>query len=359
MNLAAHQRSRATGGFSLIELTVAVGLLTIVILALYSMFHQTQQAFHKALNQADTTEGVRSSIELIAADLQKAATPGIKQMINMAILPAPPVVGYGVTNRLALPGKDGSAANVLALNEILFSYQDSSNGWHTAGYLIGPPDGLGSAQPLEGVCSLYRFDDATLTNETAKLGAGRFGYGANPFPLRGNPTNLAFILGGRFTNLASAARTGGYKLLTDKASRVLDGVVYFKITALDSYGNPYIYLPAPGNTSYVYPPAVTNNLRYTTDLPPYQIHLSRVWAINQSLLPAPIPNESTALFFGTNLPAAIDIELGILDTQQTERFRVLPPPPAKTRLNFLANFGGQIVTLKQRVNLRNAPHSYQ
>ena len=366
MKSAASQRSRLAGGFSLIELTVAVGLLSVVILALYSMFHQTQKAFHNSLGQADTTEGVRSAIELIAADLAKAATPQINQAINMAILPAPSVSSYAGTNRLALPGKNGSPANLFPLNEILYTYQDSSNGWHTAGYLIGPPDSLASdplSNPLyDGVVSLYRFDDAYLTNETANLGTGsRAAYGANPLSLRGNHTNLAMTMGTRFTNLASQARFGAYRSLAARTPRVLDGVVYFKVTALDAEGRPYIYLPSSGNTNYIYPPAAgTNNYLFTSLLPPYQVHLSYLpWQLPLPLNSQPIQNESTALFYGTNLPAALDIELGILDTQQMERFRALPGPPAHVRLAFLANFAGQIVTLKQHVNLRNAPHSYQ
>lgn len=48
---------RRSGAFSLLELMIAVGLLTIIILALYAMFDQTQKAFRQSLNQADLSEG--------------------------------------------------------------------------------------------------------------------------------------------------------------------------------------------------------------------------------------------------------------------------------------------------------------
>ena len=52
---------RRSGAFSLLELMIAVGLLTLIVAALYAMFDQTQKAFRQSLNQADLSEGGRSA----------------------------------------------------------------------------------------------------------------------------------------------------------------------------------------------------------------------------------------------------------------------------------------------------------
>ena len=62
---AMRRRPRRTGGFSLLELMIAVGLLTVIIIALYAMFDQTQKAFRQSLNQADLSEGGRSALDLM------------------------------------------------------------------------------------------------------------------------------------------------------------------------------------------------------------------------------------------------------------------------------------------------------
>ncbi|MEY3275687.1 MAG: hypothetical protein RL153_953, partial [Verrucomicrobiota bacterium] len=64
-----HAANRA---FSLVELLVSVGLLSIVILALYAMFDQTQRALRGSVGQVDVLEGARSAIDLVRRDLEQA-----------------------------------------------------------------------------------------------------------------------------------------------------------------------------------------------------------------------------------------------------------------------------------------------
>ncbi|HTI72532.1 MAG TPA: prepilin-type N-terminal cleavage/methylation domain-containing protein [Candidatus Limnocylindria bacterium] len=354
MKLTSYRNDTRQGGFSLAELTVAVGLLAVVVLALYSMFNQVQKAFHQSLNQVDTTEGVRSAIDLIAADLQKAGTPGINQGICMVIHPGPKIPAYGSTNRLFLPGQSPNGPIVFPLNEILYMYRDAQGGWHTAGYLIGNSDNLATA-PTNGAVGLYRYDDATIS--TNELNATRSKYYESPLTLRGNHVSKATRMRERFVNLLTG-RTGNgpYANLANVTPRVLDGVVYFRVTALDREGRPYLLIPRTGtDIQWVYPPLLTNNAYLDDVSTNKQIYLSRDWPNNSVIS----PNESAVVFYGTNLPTAIEIELGILDTQQVERFRTLSENSPKAAQNFLANSGAQLVTLKQRVNLRTAPFSYQ
>jgi len=70
-------RRTARQGFSLIEMLVAVGLLSVVILALYAMFDQTQRALRGSVGQVDVFEGSRSALELMSKDLEHARPAGV------------------------------------------------------------------------------------------------------------------------------------------------------------------------------------------------------------------------------------------------------------------------------------------
>ena len=67
----------ANRAFSLVELLVSVGLLSIVILALYAMFDQTQRALRGSVGQVDVLEGARSAIDLVRRDLEQARPAGV------------------------------------------------------------------------------------------------------------------------------------------------------------------------------------------------------------------------------------------------------------------------------------------
>jgi len=82
------RRPRRTGGFSLLELMIAVGLPTVIIIALYAMFDQTQKAFRQSLNQADLSEGGRSALDLMVRNLERAASPQVDDALHLVLRPA-------------------------------------------------------------------------------------------------------------------------------------------------------------------------------------------------------------------------------------------------------------------------------
>ena len=57
--------------FSLIEVMVAVSLLSFIIVGLLAMFFQVQRAFRAGTAQADIMEGGRATMGLIVRDLQE------------------------------------------------------------------------------------------------------------------------------------------------------------------------------------------------------------------------------------------------------------------------------------------------
>ena len=62
--------------FSLVELMVAMALLSLIVIALMAVFSSTQTAFRAASTQSDVLEAGRNAMDLIAEDLRQAALSG-------------------------------------------------------------------------------------------------------------------------------------------------------------------------------------------------------------------------------------------------------------------------------------------
>src|SRR5687767_9825904 len=68
----SRQERRRAAGFTVTELMVAVSLMTLIVLALYTMFGQTQKAMLANENQVDSTERGRGVLELVSRELESA-----------------------------------------------------------------------------------------------------------------------------------------------------------------------------------------------------------------------------------------------------------------------------------------------
>ena len=60
-------------GFTLIEVMVVVVLLSLIVVALMSVFSSTQTAFRASVTQTDILEGGRAAMDMIAQDLKEMA----------------------------------------------------------------------------------------------------------------------------------------------------------------------------------------------------------------------------------------------------------------------------------------------
>ena len=140
--VANHFRSSIRRAFSVLELLVAVGLLSLIVLALYAMFDQTQKALHASIGQVDVMEGGRSAMDLIARDLARAqspnlpATPGDPAVtnINLAIRKREFTKQGGGT--FQPPGVDDSLHRDFPLNELFFQIPLAGNRWTGVGFFV-------------------------------------------------------------------------------------------------------------------------------------------------------------------------------------------------------------------------------
>ena len=63
--------------FSLIEVMVAVTLMSVIVLGLLAMFSQTQRAFRTGITQVDVMEGGRAACELMAREMEQITATGL------------------------------------------------------------------------------------------------------------------------------------------------------------------------------------------------------------------------------------------------------------------------------------------
>jgi prepilin-type N-terminal cleavage/methylation domain-containing protein len=64
-------------GFSLIEVLLAVSIMSVIVFGLFSMFNQTQKALLATSKQVDILGSGRAAIEVLVEDIQKAEAPGL------------------------------------------------------------------------------------------------------------------------------------------------------------------------------------------------------------------------------------------------------------------------------------------
>ena len=179
------QQSRAPG-FSLIEIMVAVTLLSLIIIGLLAVFNHTQRALRAANNQTDVLEGARATVNLIARDLTSVAASQDPNGVNL-------FASNTFMMTLQRPG-GGEQTNVLS---DLFLLSRDNDVWRGIGYFLDVRNA--------GVGTLYRFDLE--------------GYG------------IQSITNGWFDRFERPALVGDTNV-----HRVADGIVHFQAHAYDERG---------------------------------------------------------------------------------------------------------------------------
>jgi prepilin-type N-terminal cleavage/methylation domain-containing protein len=277
--------------FSLIEVLVVIALLSLIIIGLVAMFSQTQRAYKLGMTQVDVLEGGRAVTDMLTRELsQMTASRASNGMNFYARLRA-----YTPLYQ-ALPGNPGRGRTNL-LEETFFLTHENQR-WYGVGYFVRT-NLRGSSTlgfPQEGLGTLYRFE----TN-----------YSEAQF--RANPNSPV-----RDYNVAQRDdRT---------ATKLIDGVVHFKLRAYD-----------------------TNSVWINRSIAP---SITNIWSLT-------VPDEIGTCYYVSNaVPASVEIELGILEERAAERARSITSPTA--RYNYLTNEAGKVHVFRWRVPIRNVdPTAYQ
>jgi prepilin-type N-terminal cleavage/methylation domain-containing protein len=200
-----------TRAFSLIEVLIAVTLMSVIVLGLLTMFSQTQKAFRTGITQVDVMESGRAAIEMMTRELEQMRPTGLSNSVSFYA---------GWNNYFMLQKQPGDSLSGNAQfrtniqQNILFTTRENQT-WTGIGYTVIWSNYLGT---------LYRYETNAAQGDTAQI------------------QHLA-------VNAFNAA--------TSK-SRIADGVVSLRVLAYDDKG--YLITPYYTPTGAVNSVFVTNNI---------------------------------------------------------------------------------------------------
>ena len=323
----------ARRAFSLLELLVAIGLLSLIVLALYAMFDQTQKALHASVGQVDVMESGRSAMDLLVRDIQQAQSPNLVPTTNAD--------GGGVTNiNLAIrkrtfvsgssifdpPGVNDVLHRDFPLNELFFLTPFQGNQWGALGYFVAHGTNAGFAAD-ENLGTLYRYQDP-LTEAARGADAAKRFLGFYQF-LKGS------ALGGAYQRQPNQDFISEEYRRTN-STRLIDNVLFFHV------------LPFAGNGVAMdrsTPRSFFTNVYFSNY---YAGGIVLTNSGNKSI-DSPV---TTTLFMGTALPSALEVEMGVLSPRLWTQYTNQANLSLKT--NFLAKHAADILVFRQRIPLRTA-----
>lgn len=208
--------SRFRLAFSVVELLVAVSVLTLIVLVLYGVFDQVQKALRGNVAQVDTLEGGRTAMEMMTRELEQMRASGRSGGTNLfAGLVALPTV-----QEMLEPG----VYRTNILQEIFFTVPNGKE-WSGIGYKVYLTN--------YGVGSLYRF---SMTTNAGLLTA---------------------------TNLSLAYMNFGWPKYSNVCQRVTDGIVHFRVRPFATNGYAMMWPTNYPGVSLTYNGAVRDTVGYS------------------------------------------------------------------------------------------------
>lgn len=134
-------QNRVRDAFSLIEVMVAVALLTVIVVGLLMMFNQTQRVFRASITQTDVLEGGRATMNMLAQELEQAAATHFNATNFLVVITTAPLLQV-------LPPQTANVRRTNVAEEVFFLTCVNQQ-WYATGYRVDPPGA--------GVGTLYRF----------------------------------------------------------------------------------------------------------------------------------------------------------------------------------------------------------
>jgi type II secretory pathway pseudopilin PulG len=288
---------RTCRAFSLVEILVVVSLLSLIVLALMAVFSTTQRAFRAAVTQSDVLEGSRAAVELMTADL-RGLTPsgGGSNYVTFGAVNFFSLANNSSPLVQSLPGSTFSRTNLL---NYFFVLGRENTKWTSTAYIVD----TSSSSPLY---PLYRFYAET------------------------NTANSPWTLYNLFVSQIQSAQWH------TNMSHIIDGVVHLTARAYDTNGvwinnnnslRPYTNA---ANAEFVYAPTFANSY-----------------------------GEVQLFMYSNTVPAAVELELGVLEDRTRARAESLPFSSV-AQGTYLAGQSGAVHVFRQRVSIPNVdPSAYQ
>ncbi len=243
--------------FSLMELLLAVSIMTLIIGALYSVFHHTQRALQTNITQVDVLESGRAAMDMLTRELSQVSASGVSGGTNLLCFLSP---AYQEVRQSLMGG--GVRTNVL--QEVYFLSRYNRDYVQTGYRVIFASNGVGTL--------------------------ARFAYTTNFYNRRPDSNMLAEL-----TRIVIEQQPTNYLALAD-------GVIHLRMQPYDGSG-----LPMAWHTTNLF----TNRLIYPT------VWLGT----NVFLVQDRAPTETRFAFLSNALPAYVELELGLLEPKACEQFK--------------------------------------
>ncbi|HAM72186.1 MAG TPA: hypothetical protein DCM86_11130 [Verrucomicrobiales bacterium] len=283
MHKGAHMKrlkSAAQRGFTLIEIMVAMSLLTVIVVGLLASLNQAQRALRASGAQTDTLENGRAFLGLLGREIQEVVMfpEGVSNALRFASLQRS---GDYMTQKV--PGSSVNRTNRLESFCFTTRNRDNAN-WKVTFY-----DFRKSDYTDRQVVAIYRTE--------------------RQFPYR-NATNDLFSLQRDFLSWRYGAQ--GF---TNEFTKILDGVVHLKFYAYDQNGSIIPQWITPNGLGYFF----TNQVVVST----------------------------------SQLPATVEVELGILDPDVLRRVKAIDDLTAIQ--SYIEDRSGNVQIFRQRINIPSGP----
>ena len=292
--------AKSRSAFTLIELMVAVALMSLIVLGLLAMFTQTQRAFRASLTQTDVLESGRIFTDMMGREISQVVPSDRPFTTNLFAalstnFPQPLLQG--------LPGTTGGGAGTQdqrtnVIQDIFFLSQNNQN-WIGIGYQVVPD------YKNAGTGILYRFE-TNHNNYTATNISGEFL---------------------RFLNSSSTGKT-----------RISDGVVHLRLRAFATNGYPIVWDGIR-----------TNGMFRTNSYNTGSLRLGNVIAIDPLI---GVFDQTDYYFISNAVPAYVELEVGILEQHIFERFKAIGNANSIAQRNYLSNHVAQVHLFRQRIPIR-------
>jgi len=298
---------------------VTMVLLSLIVLALMTVFNSTQKAFRASLTETDLLESGRLAMGLMVSDLEGMA-PSLEPVNTNSLWNDPNntnnnVNFYAAVTTFASPpsplyqslvgvnNPNTQRTNVL---EILFSLSrqniSGSLNWVGTGYVVSTNSQDGALYPL------YRF---YLTTNASS----------------GNPASL-------YNAFANSVANGSF---ITNWSHLMDGVVALRVRGYDPNG-----LEMTNTYEYNYNGSTNTFINHNTGY------------FLQS-----VPGVYGFYMYSNTVPASVEVELGVLEDVVLKRAEAFNGN-LLAQTNYLAQHAGQVHLFRQRVLIRNVdPTAYQ
>ena len=297
-------RAAARRAFTVVELLVAISVLTLIVLVLFTLFDQVQKALRSNAAQVDALEGGRAAIELMAREMEQMQAGNVWYITNFyAGLSARPY---------AQPLHDPGTARTNVIDEVFFLTK-SNKYWIGTGYrVLATTNRFATFDTFEAnALTLARYSFRTSESDFGNFNVFARVMGLSYLPaalVHGPPVSPIYP---RFDFLTN------YQAITE-------GVVHFRVRAYDTNG----LLMAWNSTNYLangYSNVVMTNGPGTTE-------------------------ETQYAFTGPALPAYVEIEMAILEPPVLERLKSMPVREAAER--YFTNQVGALHLFRKRVPIR-------